>query len=39
MDEKENTYNESHGTGLWGTMIFMAVAIVTMMLLRYFLNY
>lgn len=39
MNEKENSYKEAHGTGFIGTMVFMAIAIAIMILVRYFLNY
>lgn len=39
MNEKESSYKEAHGSGFWSTLIFMAAAIVVMVLLRHFLNY
>ncbi len=39
IEENKNTLTENHGSGLISTLIFMAIAIFTMILLRYFLNY
>ena len=32
-------YKESHGSGIWSTLIFMFFAIAVMFLIRKFLNY
>lgn len=39
MENKENTYKESHGSGFISTLIFMVAAVGVMILLRHILNY
>lgn len=38
-EEKNNSLKESHGSGFLSTLIFMAVAIAVMIMLRHYLNY
>ncbi len=39
MEQENETYKEAHGSGFISTIIFMVVAVVVMVALRYFLHY
>lgn len=43
MENNENTlsekYKDSHGSGVISTMVFMAVGVIMMMLIKHFLHY
>lgn len=39
MDNENSNYEEAHGSGLISTIVFMIVAVVVMVALRYFLHY
>ncbi len=39
MEEEKNSLKEAHGSGFMSTLIFMAVAIAVMIMLRHYLNY
>ena len=39
MENENNNYKETHGSGFISTIVFMVVAVGIMIALRYFLHY